>query len=584
MNFKRILSFILTFVVLGSILPAAAETTGESGIAITEVCFNPTYKKNSFELDESTDMFEYIEIENYSEKDISLDGYSVKCQLGGKTYENKIIPNPANPSMTLKSGEAAVLVIVQKYAATAGLGYAADEEYTKLYKEFCKITNPKKGLSQENFFLIPKSVSGSEETIPGTFNLPNDGNTELTVCSSDGSVMAKCSYNADNYNNNSRALHFMYAGNNVSEPLCLGAVTPGSVYSSQIPSLSATPLVPSEGEKVYPLKFMEYNICATPQKTIYNDAGDEVTPETLAEGVIETIGRNDPDVLCLCEVNYFWEPFINKYLDGKDGKYSSFGTCSDGQVWGKDELPDRTWNLFNLVLWKKDKYICLDKGYFWCSSEPGHAGYFSWYDGTVGDFCRAVNWVILEDRKTGGQFFVLCTHLDAKVTQSRYNSAQLVLEKVKELSSGLPVMITGDWNCSEGSTSYAALTEDDFLYDSRYRTASPETMKIYGSTTGFKAGSGYTKKLPIDACFISSHDIYVDKIYTDLGTFAAEPGMTGSDHMATVYEYRLAVVNKVPHDRTVLYVSLISAAAVIAAAAVLLIINREKGKKEVKKV
>lgn len=77
---------------------------------------------------------------------------------------------------------------------------------------------------------------------------------------------------------------------------------------------------------------------------------------------------------------------------------------------------------------------------------------------TIGSATRYAQWAILEDRRTGGQFFVINTHLEpgsqdvAANNTARVVQAREVLALIDANADGLPVIIAGDMNSSRGAT------------------------------------------------------------------------------------------------------------------------------------
>lgn len=96
------------------------------------------------------------------------------------------------------------------------------------------------------------------------------------------------------------------------------------------------------------------------------------------------------------------------------------------------------------IFYKKDRFALLDQGHFWLAAEekmytPGVLGWDA-------DYPRVATWGIFEDKQTGKRFFYLNTHLDHMGKVARHEGAKLVLKQVEQLSLGLPVIVSGDFN------------------------------------------------------------------------------------------------------------------------------------------
>ena len=105
----------------------------------------------------------------------------------------------------------------------------------------------------------------------------------------------------------------------------------------------------------------------------------------------------------------------------------------------------------------------MESGHFWLSSTPEEVKSAAWVDGTISKYPRCVNWVVLKDKETGGELFVMNIHTDPESDMVRTNSCALAVEKMKELSGNRPVVVGGDWNMGLTDTGYRILTESGYL-------------------------------------------------------------------------------------------------------------------------
>lgn len=188
---------------------------------------------------------------------------------------------------------------------------------------------------------------------------------------------------------------------------------------------------------------------------------------------------------------------------------------------GKDKGP------IDAILFLKDRFKVIENSNFYLSSTPEKLSI-----GWDAKFIRGVTWAKLKDLKTNQFFYFFNTHFDYHSNLARNNSAQLLREKVMQISQNSPFIITGDFNIFPslgGEETYKILTEDNFLMDAQFKTEFPHHGPT-GSWSGFKeAGQPGVKP---DYIFVNkkinvkSHGILAD-------TF---DGIFPSDHLPVVSE------------------------------------------------
>lgn len=110
---------------------------------------------------------------------------------------------------------------------------------------------------------------------------------------------------------------------------------------------------------------------------------------------------------------------------------------------------------YSAVFYKKARFKEVKSGYFWLSEMPEIAGSLGW-DGACE---RIATWAVLEDLETKKQLFFINTHLDHVGKIARKEGVTLLLLRTKELSNGLPVIITGDFNAAPQSDVIKHVTE-----------------------------------------------------------------------------------------------------------------------------
>lgn len=229
------------------------------------------------------------------------------------------------------------------------------------------------------------------------------------------------------------------------------------------PAFAAVTLAAESGE----LRVMSFNI----RFGTAND-GENKWP-ARRELVVETIKRYTPDLLGTQETLPFQASYIGQQLP----EYTYVG-------WSRDANPDgEQCGIFYL----SERFEQLDAGQFWLSENPAEKFSKSW-DSSLP---RVATWVVLKDRRAADAepLFFLNTHFDHRGQVARLEAAKLILQQVNELRGDKPVIITGDFNCDQGSAPYQAITSDGLLVDT-YRARYPEKQENEGTFNGFKGTAG----------------------------------------------------------------------------------------------
>lgn len=512
-------------------------------LVITEICFNSTYQSNSLGVSTSADVSDYVEIVNRSEEAVSLSGITLQYSTAGydgpfKT--DRVIPVTGEEITTvLQPGETAVIMTYNDSTYKTGMHYDTEDDRRNIYRFFTDFYDCANEVSEDRFFIAAGYHSQTGKKLTNGFKLTNeDTDVVLRVTGKDGHTVCEAAYNAAEWNRNKYGLNFTYrVGADTEHPLAtqpmnLGGTTPGIVRDNQLSTADMTPSV-----ETTPIKVMEYNICATASEQKKSN-GINVTYGDRWTRILSMVASETPDVIGLCEVNYLWLKKLDNGLTGADDAYDAYGRSSRGNTYGKtfvDYGGDSTWDLFNLILWRRDKYDLQSRGTFWCSSSPNSVGSYTWTGGVTGDFARAINWVILKDKATGAELFFLCAHIDAKVDAARDRSAALIIEKATELAGGRPIVMVGDWNSNENKASYDILTGEGFA-DACYRVADPAKMTLYG--TGNQWGNNMNPKnvAAVDHCIITPDNVFVHRAYCDLGLLEGSDTLVVSDHNAMFLE------------------------------------------------
>lgn len=135
------------------------------------------------------------------------------------------------------------------------------------------------------------------------------------------------------------------------------------------------------------------------------------------------------------------------------------------------------------ILFRKSKLHLVGNGDFWFSDTPDIPGSHSWDSPCCPRMCT---WAKFKDKTTGEVFFVFNVHFDHMGELSRKNSSLLLMQKVEEIAgSGLPVIITGDFNAREDSEPIKIIKEKDKFKDAR-SVSNTIPKGVVGTFHGFR--------------------------------------------------------------------------------------------------
>jgi endonuclease/exonuclease/phosphatase family metal-dependent hydrolase len=221
------------------------------------------------------------------------------------------------------------------------------------------------------------------------------------------------------------------------------------------------------------LRVMSFNV----RYSAAND-GEDAWPNRK-EFLIERIKDFNPSLLGTQEVLHDQ----HEYLEANLHDYKAIGV-------GRDD--GKTKGEYSAIYVKKSEFEILDSGTFWLSESPEIPGSKSWKTACT----RIVTWAKLKN-KSGKEFMYINTHWDHISEQARQESAKLMRKWLGE-HGNLPVIVTGDFNCTEDGPAYKVmLAKDDEklpLTDS-YREVHTERSKDEASFHAFK---GKTEGARID--------------------------------------------------------------------------------------
>lgn len=162
------------------------------------------------------------------------------------------------------------------------------------------------------------------------------------------------------------------------------------------------------------------------------------------------------------------------------------------------------------IFYKTDTFKLLDSDTFWLSKTPNQENSKGW-DAALP---RIVTWAKFKHKPTDKIMYFFNTHFDHKGKQARFQSAKLLMKKVKEIAGDHPLFITGDFNFTPSVEAYDILTKDNpsgYIVQDGIQSA----KLVYGpkyTTNGFNLEPDQSRDR-IDYVFFKG-DIGIEKHHT----------------------------------------------------------------------
>ena len=188
---------------------------------------------------------------------------------------------------------------------------------------------------------------------------------------------------------------------------------------------------------------------------------------------------------------------MQKALDGYD--YIGIGR-DDGKHGGEHEA----------IFYKKDKLQLLDHGDFWLNETPDKPA-LGWDAACIrictwGKFSVKTSQDNEANKKSDSHnveapktFYYFNLHMDHVGVVARREAAKLVVKRIQEMTNGLPVILTGDFNVDQNDEIYTIFTQSGLLKDSY--DAARIRFAENGTFNAFK--TEYFTQSRIDHVFVS---------------------------------------------------------------------------------
>ena len=113
------------------------------------------------------------------------------------------------------------------------------------------------------------------------------------------------------------------------------------------------------------------------------------------------------------------------------------------------------------IFYRIDKFELLEHGDFWLSETPEKPS-VGW-DAVLPRICT---WGHFKYKDTGFEFLFFNLHMDHIGVEARREGAKLIMQKVREMCGGEPVIITGDFNVDQNNEIYQTYVTSGLLKDS----------------------------------------------------------------------------------------------------------------------
>lgn len=282
------------------------------------------------------------------------------------------------------------------------------------------------------------------------------------------------------------------------------AQTPADEIQPTMPLVNVNPNAIAQAASTQDVKIMTYNV-----KII----GDGLRAnEKRLPLIVDTISKYAPDSFGLQEADKAW-------VEGIAAEMSDYSHVEKYREDGIEKGES------SAIFYLKDKYNLIDSGHFWLSETPDEPS-FGWDAACE----RIASWVILENKETGFTYAHFNAHLDHVGSRAPAESVALISAKIAEIAPDIPVVLTGDFNFTEGCSNYNNILSCG-LKDTKYLAAEYDDHATYH---GYSVLMANTK--PIDFVFVNGYvsSVKSSKIESDFDNY-----MLASDHFPIIVDMTL---------------------------------------------
>ena len=173
----------------------------------------------------------------------------------------------------------------------------------------------------------------------------------------------------------------------------------------------------------YDLSVMSFNLR-------YDTAEDgENRWSNRKEACLRMLRETDPDIWGIQEGLYHQTYYLKDSLP----QYDFIGVGSEDGFSGGE---------YKAIFYNKERFEVLESNTFWLSETPNIPSY-GWDANNI----RIVSWAHFYDIEYERSFYVFNTHFDHIGSESRKESAKLLMKKIHEIcNDDQPIFITGDFN------------------------------------------------------------------------------------------------------------------------------------------
>lgn len=191
--------------------------------------------------------------------------------------------------------------------------------------------------------------------------------------------------------------------------------------------------------------------------------------------VVTTIADFKPDLVGTQETLQFQADYIREQL-------------ADFTYFGRSRM--KTPNEHCGIFYRSERFTWLAGGHFWLSESPEIPESKSW-DSSLP---RMASWVLLSDNQDEAAAPVLFvnTHFDHRGSAARLKSAETIRRRIDQLRTIADepyVIVTGDFNTSDGSPPYQAFLENNANLVDTYLSQSASRENQAGTFNGFEGKS-----------------------------------------------------------------------------------------------